>query len=129
MEITGFLIIGVISCFLSVLLSQYKPEFALLIKLCAVAVISLMLIDYVGQLFSLTNELNVEAKINKEYIYLLVKAVVIAVCGKVVCDICTDCGNKAVATCIDLACRVSIMLLVFPMLKVLLQLTTDLIKE
>lgn len=129
MEITGILILGVVSCFLSVLLSQYKPEFSVLIKLCAVAAISLLLVDYVAQLFLLTNDLTVEAKINKEYILLLMKAVATAVCGKVVCDICSDCGNKAIATCIDLACRISIMLLAFPMLKVLLQLTTDLIKE
>ena len=129
MEITKILVLGVGCCICATLVSQFKPEFSLLIQLCSVAAVVLLLSDSLAEVFSLTKDLTTGTQINSEYIYLLLKAVVTAVAGKVVCDICADSGNRAVATCVDLGCRVCIMLLCFPMLKVLLQLTTDLIKE
>ena len=129
MEITKIFVIAVCCCVFSTLVSQFKPEFSVFVQLCCVVSVALLISDSAFELFSLTKDLTSTIKINNEYIYLLLKAVVIAVCGKVVCDICCDYGNRAVATCVDVACRFSVMLLAFPMLKVLLALATDLIKN
>ena len=129
MEITKILVVAVCCCVFSTLVSQFKPEFTVLIQLCGIAFVALLIFDCTIEIFSLTTDLTAGIQINNEYIYLLLKAVVIAVCGKVVCDVCSDCGNRAVATCVDIACRLSVLLLAFPMLKVLLGLATELIEK
>lgn len=129
MEITKILVVAVCCCLFSTLVSQFKPEFSVLIQLCGVASVALLVSDSAMEIFSLTKDLTAGIQINNEYIYLLLKAAVIAVCGKVVCDICSDCGNRAVATCVDIACRLSVMLLAFPMLKMLLGFATQLIEK
>ena len=129
MEITKIFIVSICCCVFSTLVSQHRPEFSVLIQLGGVAAVALLVSDCAIEIFSLTKDLTVGSQINNEYIYLLLKAVITVVCGKVVCDVCSDCGNRAVATCVDVACRLSVMLLAFPMLKVLLGLATDLIEK
>lgn len=128
MDILKILFVAVAACVCVTLVSQYRPEYSLFIQLCAVGAIIVMISDSVSDIFSQTKELVVNAKINSEYINLLLKALVVAVAGKVVCDICADTGNRAVSACADIACRVCIMLLALPMLKALAQLATDLIE-
>ncbi len=128
MDILKIFLTAVAACIFVSLISQYRPEYALFVQLSAVAVIVLMTSDSVADVFSQTKELTTGTKINSEYINLLIKALIIAVSGKVVCDICSDTGNRAIATCADLACRLCIMLLALPMLKALAQLATELIK-
>lgn len=128
MDILKILLVALTACVCVVLVSQHKPEFSFLVQLCAVGAIVLLIADSVADVFKQTKDLVSAAKINSEYINLLLKALVIALCGRVVCDICSDTGNKAVATCADMACRLCIMLLSFPMLKALVQLATELIE-
>ncbi|MBQ5823727.1 MAG: hypothetical protein IIW48_02850, partial [Clostridia bacterium] len=66
--------------------------------------------------------------LNKEYIYILLKAVIIAIVGKVVCDICVDSGNKAIATCVELVCQLAIILLAKPLIFALSGIASELIQ-
>lgn len=100
-----------------------------MIQLCSVTAVVILLFDSASEIISYTTELTTGTKINNEYILLLFKAVITAIAGKVVCDVCSENGNRAIAVCVDIGCRVSILLMSFPMIKVLLQLTSDIIKE
>ncbi|MBQ2812446.1 MAG: hypothetical protein IJE63_04275 [Clostridia bacterium] len=128
MDIMKILLVALAACICVVLVSQHRPEFSLLLQLCAVGAIALLTADALSEVFVRTKELVADTKINSEYINLLLKALAIALCGRVVCDICSDTGNRAVATCADMACRLSIMLLSLPMLKALVQLAMELIE-
>lgn len=129
MEIVKLLIIAVFACFLVALVSQYKPEFSLLIQITAVVAVVIILLDSAAEIFSQLQAFSKGTKINNEYINLLIKALVIAISGKVICDICSDTGNRAIATCVELGCKISIMLLAVPMLKALAQLAATLVKQ
>lgn len=128
MDILKIFLVAVSACIFVSIISQYRPEYALFVQLSSVAVIVLMTADSLAEIFLQTKELALDTKINSEYINLLIKALIIAVSGKVVCDICADTGNRAIATCADLACRLCIMLLALPMLKALAQLAAELIE-
>lgn len=128
MEIVKILGIAVMAVIGSTLLSQFKPEYSLFVQLTAVAVIALICMDSVTDIFVQTSNLTANVQINNEYISLLFKALAIVVGGKIVGDVCADNGNRAVATCVDFACKVAIVLLCFPLITALAQITTDLIK-
>lgn len=127
MELTKIFITAILACVLTVVITQYKPEFSLFIKLACVMVISIVAFKQVDDVFSKALSLIVDLKINKEYIYLLFKAIVIAVVGKVVIDICNDSGNKAIATCVEFVCQLSIIFIALPLIAVLSGLVKGLI--
>ncbi len=129
MEIVKLLFVSVFACFLVSLVSQFKPEYSLLIQITAVIVIVFIILDSVSEIFLQVEDFGKNTKINSEYIYLLLKAVAIAVGGKIVCDICSDTGNKAIATCVELGCKIGILLLSVPMLKALAQLAASFVKQ
>ncbi len=129
MEIMKILVIAVFACVCAVLVSQLRPEFSLFIQLTAVLSIILLITGSLSQIFAYLQDFTSTVKINNEYIKLLLKALIIAVSGKVVCDICADTGNRAVATCVDFGCRIAVMLLGLPMLKALTELAAQLIRK
>lgn len=127
MELTKILVTAIFASVLTVVISQYKPEYSLFIKLATVLLIGVAAFNRVGDVFNDTLLLTDDLKLNKEYIYLLFKAVVIAIVGKVVTDICNDSGNKAIATCVELICQLAIIFLALPLISVLSELAKGLI--
>lgn len=127
MTITNILIVAVLSCVLISILNQHKPEFSLLIRVAAVLIISAMLIKPLTDISSDVVQLSSDLKLNKEYIYLLVKALFIGIVCKIVCDICSDTGNKAISTCVELCGQVAVMLLSIPLITALASFAKELL--
>ena len=129
MSIIKILVVAVVACFFITLLNQQRPEFSLLIRIVTVVfifmIISTSLAEISDDLFDFTSEL----KINSEYILLIIKALIIAVSCNIVTEICADSGNRAIAFCVDLTGRVSIVLLSVPLLKAIFQFSKELINE
>lgn len=129
MSIIKIVFIAVSACFFTVIINQYKPEFSFIIRITAVFLIILVILiplaDLSKDLLGLTDNI----KINNEYILLLIKVLLISVVCSIASEICADSGNKAIAFCVDLAGRVSIVLLAVPLLKAIFQISKELIKE
>lgn len=128
MEVSGIFATAVISCAVIVIVSQVRSEFSLFIQLCTVAVIILAVLKSSAELISQVKQLSVSGEIDSGYISVMFKALIISVGGKIVCDICNDSGNKAIAGCVDIACKISVLLLILPLLQALLTLCAELIK-
>ena len=128
MSISKVLVIAVVACFFSVLLSQHRPEFSLVIKLASVVCIIAVVFSSVAEISEDVMDFADGLKINNEYILLLIKALITAVACHIVSCICVDTGNKAIASAVELAGRISIILLALPMLKALSQIARELIK-
>lgn len=129
MSIIKIVFIAVSACFFTVIINQYKPEFSFIIRITAVFLIILVILiplaDLSKDLLGLTDNI----KINNEYILLLIKVLLISVVCSIASEICADSGNKAIAFCVDLTGRVSIVLLAVPLLKAIFQISKELIKE
>ncbi len=129
MSIIKIIFIALSACFFIAMINQYKPEFAYLIRITAVFLIGIMILvplaDISEDLLGFTDDI----KINNEYILLIIKVLIISVFCNITCDICADSGNKAIAFCVDLAGRTSIVLLAVPLLKAIFQISKELINE
>lgn len=129
MSIIKIIFIALSACFFIAMINQYKPEFSYLIRITAVFLIGIMILvplaDISEELLGFTDDI----KINKEYILLIVKVLIISVFCNITCEICADSGNKAIAFCVDLAGRTSIVLLAVPLLKAIFQISKELINE
>lgn len=128
MDISKVLLIAVAGCVFAVLLNQHRQEFSLLVKLCTVVCIIAVVLAPIAEISEDIIDFADGLKINNEYILLLIKTLLIAVSCHIVSSICVDTGNKAIASVVELAGRISIILLALPMLKALSQIARELIK-
>ena len=128
MDIFKVALIAVVACVFTVLLSQHRPEYSLIVKLASVACIIVIVSASFAEIADDITDLAAGIQLNNEYILLMIKAVIIAVTCHIVSDICTDTGNKAIASCVDLAGRTAILLLSVPMLKTLAKIARELVK-
>ena len=129
MDVLKIVVIAVSGCVITVILNQYKPEYALFARLAVILLIGITVFDSFSSAASDTLALADGLKINGEYILLLIKTLVISVVFGIVRDICTDTGNKSIAVCVDLAGRLCIMLLAVPLLSALSKFAEELIKQ
>ena len=129
MEIIKILIIAISGCIFTVILNQYKPEYALFVRLAVILLIGVTVIGSFSHVSVDIMNLSNGVKINSEYILVVIKALIISVVFGIVSDICSDTGNKAIATCVELAGKLSVLMLAIPFIVTLTHIAGELIKE
>ncbi len=122
MDIYAIIGIGVAGAALAVVLAQYRREYAVMISLAAGAAI---LLAVLRETHSITDELEhyvAAAGINAEYLEALVKSLGICFLSQFAADTCRDYGQAAIASKVELAGKVAIILAALPLFRGLLEL-------
>lgn len=127
MEILKISLFGIVTAVLYVLIRHIKPEFASLVVLGGVGVILVMLSDSLVELISGVDEMMNLAGIEKENVSILIKGLSVCVISQFAADICYDNSCSSIASAIELAGRLSAIILSIPMLKTVAQLAIGLI--
>ena len=119
----------IVSILCGAVLRQYKKEYVFVCELAgAAAVISLAFIyakDIIESLRDWTGLLGEQA----EYLPLLLKAVAVAVLTQLVCEACRDSSNGLLASCAELAGRLTILILSLPLIKVVMSIALSMLGE
>ena len=122
MEIVKIVTVAVLSCVLVKIVASYRADMALLIQLAAVAVmlasVSSSLIEFMAEAKQLSALMHFESG----YLSLLLRALVVALSCGVAAEICADSGNGAIRFCVELAGRLSLLMMAFPLVTVLARL-------
>ena len=127
MNVTAVLGIGIITAVLGVLLKQYKPEYAIVVVLAGSAVILGYVVIGFTPILSEINSIMNDTNISKEDITIVIKALGIGYLSQFAGDICKDAGETAIASKLEFAGKVAIMLVSFPLIKKLFEVATDLL--
>ena len=118
---------GIVGMVLAVLLKQYKPEYAIGVGLAVGVTVFLMVLvealPIFDQIRSLFSNINVEF----EYTSILFKALGICFVTQLASDACIDAGQTAIASNIEIAGRVAVLLISLPLFNVLLSIASQLI--
>ncbi|RJX18704.1 MAG: stage III sporulation protein AD [Desulforudis sp.] len=117
LQIVGF---GLVAAVLIVLLRQQKPEMAMLVSIAAGVVIFLFVLDKVGAVVNVLKDLAARANINMLYLGAILKIVGIAYIADFGAQICRDSGEGALASKIEFAAKVLIMVLAVPIVMAVL---------
>lgn len=96
-------------------------ETALLISLVVGAVIFLLLFDRIGAVIQVLTDLSDRAGINRFYLTTVLKIIGIAYVGEFGAQVCRDAGENAVASKVELAAKVLIMVLAIPIIVAILE--------
>lgn len=122
MEIGRIVGIALLATMLIVLTRQFKSaETGVLIALGVGAAIFLFLVDKIVQVIDIVEELAARADINRFYLSTVLKVIGIAYITEFGAQICRDAGESAVASKVELAGKVLIMILAIPIIAAVLE--------
>ena len=110
-------------CLLPVLLLKKKtPEQALLLTLAIVSAAAVRCLSLAAPVLRELEELFLRAGIEGAYISALLKTVAAALVTRLCADLCRDSGSQALASAVELAGAVAVLLIAMPLLRAVVSL-------
>ena len=129
MDFIKILGVGIITAVISVLIRQYKPEYALILALAAGCImITAIAFGAYPAIYKVKELLN-SASLGSINIDILLKALGIAFITQLAVDACKDAGVSSIATKIELAGKIAILITALPLFEKLADIALSLIKR
>ena len=125
-SIIGFCIVSAV---ISIMLKQYKPEYALLISIICAAVVVVSLIEPFKDVVSEIESVVAAGNLPGGMIETIFKSLGICILAEFASEACRDAGENSIASKIELAANVIITLLALPFFSNLLNITASLLKN
>lgn len=114
MEIVQVVGLGLIAAVLVIILREYRPEMAMQVSLVAGVIIMLMVINHITGAVHVITETAVAAGINLVYLQALLRVIGIAYLAEFGAQACRDAGEGSIASRIELAAKVIILIMAVP---------------
>lgn len=124
-EIIKIIGIGIISVVMSVILKQYKTEYALYVSIIAGILILTMVMKKFSGIINLLQSISNKTYINNQFLGILLKITGIAIIAEFAESICKDAGEKAIASKIEMGSKVIIIAISIPIISSLLELIIE----
>lgn len=112
-------VLAVVCTVVTALIKQYAPSYSSLAQIAALVAVLTLGMTFIKDALSSALELMNVSALQSEYIFLLIKALGIAVTAKFAADACRDSGSSSLAGAVELAAKAAILVLTMPMLKAL----------
>ena len=126
-EIIKIIGIGLIALVIVILLKQYKPEYAIYVSIIAGTLILFLTIEKLSGIINLLQSISSKTYINKQFLGILLKITGIAIITEFAVSICTDAGEKAIASKIEIGSKVVIIAMSIPIISSLLELIIEIL--
>lgn len=121
MDVLQIVAIGLIATVLIVVVKSQRPELAVLLSVAAGVILFLLVLGKIGSIMDIFKDLASRAGISMVYLGTILKIIGIAYIGEFGAQICRDAGEGAVATKIEFAAKILIMVLAVPIVVAVLQ--------
>ncbi len=126
-EIIKIVGIGLIALVVVIILKQYRPEFAIYISIIAGVLILGLTMKKITGIVNLLKTISDKTYINKQFLEILLKITGIAIITEFAVNICTDAGEKAIASKIEIGSKVIIIAISIPIISSLLELIVEIL--
>ncbi len=113
MQVVG---LGLIAALLALILKEYRPELAMQISLAAGTIIMLLVLNRIVTAVNVITETAVAAGINLVYLQTLLRVIGIAYLAEFGSQLCRDAGEGSIATRVELAAKVIILVMAVPVI-------------
>ncbi|MBU9712211.1 stage III sporulation protein AD [Evansella tamaricis] len=121
MEIIQIVGLGMIATFLALVVKEHKPMFAFLLTVFVGVIIFIFLIDKIATIITMLEDLASRANINLIYVQTVLKIIGIAYIAEFGAQIAKDAGQGAMASKIEMAGKVLIMVMAIPIISVIIE--------
>ena len=95
-EVIKIIGIGLISLIITIIIKQYKPEFAIYISIVAGVLILFLIMDKLEGIINLLKTISSKSGINNQFLELLLKITGIAFLTEFAINLCKDSGENAI---------------------------------
>ncbi|MGI5893550.1 MAG: SpoIIIAC/SpoIIIAD family protein [Candidatus Merdivicinus sp.] len=119
---------GLVAAAAAVLLRQYKPEYAMLLSLAAAGVLFVWILAGILPALTAMRTLAEQSSYSAEALQILVKCLGVCYLSEIAGQICRESGQNAIASKIELAGRISVLVLCLPMFEELMRTALSLIQ-
>ncbi|ARJ23749.1 stage III sporulation protein AD [Bacillus mycoides] len=118
MQIVG---LGLVATFLAAVLNQHKSSITSLFIVFIGSMMFLLLIDQIHSILQMIERVASEAKVSNVYVETLLKIIGIAYIAEFGAQITKDAGQGAIASKIELAGKILILVMAIPILTVVIE--------
>lgn len=127
MELMKVIILGIVICFLSVLLKQIKPEYSVITIIVGGIILVLYIVNSLIDIFGFFSNVVGKTGIDGDLFLLLVKIIGIGYLIEFAVGICNDSGHTSIGDKIVLAGKIMIFIISMPIITNLFNLILDLL--
>ncbi len=112
-QIVGFAIVATV---LAIVIKKQKPEIAIQLSLVTGVIIFILLLDKIRVVLYVLEELANQANVNVFYMTTLLKIIGVAYIAEFGAQVCRDAGESAIASKVEFAAKILIMVLAIPII-------------
>ncbi len=120
-EVIKIIGIALIALIITIIIKQYRPEFAIYISLVAGVIILALVIGNLTNVINLLKDISTRSGINNKFLGILLKMTGIAILTEFAISICKDAGENAIASKVEIGSKVIIISLSVPIITNLLE--------
>lgn len=120
-EVIKIIGIALIALIITIIIKQYRPEFAIYISLVAGVIILALVIGNLTNVINLLKDISTRSGINNKFLGILLKMTGIAILTEFAISICKDAGENAIASKVEIGAKVIIISLSVPIISNLLE--------
>lgn len=121
MDIIQIVGLGLVATILTLVIKEQKPMFAFMIALITGIIIFLFLIGKISEVIRILERMAVQANLNMIYLETILKIIGIAYIAEFGAQITRDAGQGAIASKIELAGKVLILIMAVPIITVIIE--------
>lgn len=107
--------IAVIAAIMAVLLRKSRPEISTCVGLLTAVMILALSVSKVQPALNEINELMSSANVNSQYMSILIKALGVCFIAQLASDVCRDAGESAIASNVELAGKLAVLIIALPL--------------
>ena len=126
-DISKIIGIGLVGLIIIVILKQYKPELAIYVSMAAGVIILVYAIEELTGVINLLQSISNKTYINSSFLKILLKITGITFITEFTVSICSDAGEKAIASKIEIGSKVVIITMSIPIITSLLELVVEIL--
>ncbi|MCL1919058.1 MAG: stage III sporulation protein AD [Peptococcaceae bacterium] len=121
MDIVQIVGIALVVTSVGAILKQFRPEMAVQLTIVASVALFIVVMDKVKLVVDLLESLANQASISSFYLFIVLKIVGVAFIAELGSQICRDAGDGALAAKVDIAAKVSVIVLAMPIITAIIQ--------
>ncbi|USG63650.1 stage III sporulation protein AD [Brevibacillus ruminantium] len=127
MEIIQIVGLGLVATILALVIKEQKPMFAYLLAVASGVVIFYFLIGKIAEVIRILEKLAVHADLNLVFLETILKIIGIAYIAEFGAQMTRDAGQGAIASKIELAGKVLILVMAVPIIQIIIETVIDLL--
>ncbi|MFD2371902.1 stage III sporulation protein AD [Brevibacillus sp. GCM10020057] len=127
MDIVQVVVLGLIATILVLLIKEQKPIFAVLLALISAIFIFFLVVDKIVDVIRILERLAVQADLNLVFLETILKIIGIAYIAEFGAQLTRDAGQGAIASKIELAGKVLILVMAVPIIQIIIETVIDLL--